>query len=141
MLIDVSAIDAEIERLQKIRALAIDPEMQRLFEKFVKAEATPPSPSVPAAVSDEDEGGKLQRGALKRAVTERALQKFEWFTGYELKNEMQADGFPFTAARPEITVLEVLRTMGNDGQLEVQKGEGNSPNRYRAKQLPLPDPQ
>jgi hypothetical protein len=50
------------------------------------------------------------------------------------EEDLRQMDYPFTAVNPEISVLDILRKMAAKGLLEVQKGAGSAPNKYRPKQ-------
>src|SRR5947208_1040485 len=115
MTLDIAWIDSQIARLQRLREIATDPEMMKLM-KLAEANGSSAAATIQSTIDKVKTQAaiaihKPQRGTLTKAVKDAALKETNWFTGYELTDKMQAQGFGFAAANPNISVIDVLRKM------------------------------
>jgi len=142
----------KLKRLEQLRQIAADPEMVRLLrEAFADEHASeprqsPPERSKPTTASQASEGtgaplivdslvgattDKVKRGTLTQAVRRKAESLPTSFTGYELTDLMQRDGFVFAAKDPPISVIDVLRKLVRKGIIDkAHQGSGSQPDRY-----------
>jgi len=142
----------KLKRLERLRQIASDPEMVSLLrEAFSAEEIDDSSEPAPAerqkAAQDEapketqaqlivdslvgSTTSKVKRGTLTDSVRLKAESIPTAFTGYELTELMQREGYVFTAKDPPISVIDILRKLVRRGILnKAQKGSGSQPDYY-----------
>ncbi|MBM3785516.1 MAG: hypothetical protein FJW30_14215 [Acidobacteria bacterium] len=125
MAIDVASLDEQIQRLQDIRRIVTDPKSVAMLQEFLGA------PQGSPVVDEEDDeatpnGQPSQISLIRRCIHARSGA----FTVTDIGDDMRAQG----ATIKNIAIGRALQRLASKyKEIElVKKGEGSSPNVYKA---------
>ena len=121
MRIDLSGLDATIQKLQELRRLASDPALAPFVQLDEHEQAILPAKNGTASYESE----------LGTAILLKCSDLQESFTVAQIYELLKSDGYPFAGTEPKKSIGNVLRALARDGHIkEVQKGRGRRPTKY-----------
>lgn len=139
MNIDTAVLDQEIERLQALKKVLSDPASLAYLRKAIVGSgvAVPPADAIPSPAPNVTmhevspqlpEGGESQIGLVRKCIAQ--LPESDFFTVSSLGELLRANGLHIK----NLAISRILQRLANKYQeIElVAKGEGSSPNAYRA---------